>query len=990
LIDEQAYYRRAKALATRLWDELQETLQDGSDNLYYPRLTRDETEIVRAVYESYVASGIDWLGDSIKSLWGPDGLMFLACVTFARYQTRAGVGFWEGFSNWVTGSDHEIDRVRDYHKLLSFFRRSELYIAARQNRHFYVSSLYVHVRISPKHLPRIARVLSKIVARFPFFLDDELLEEVMEEFVHEVGATIDSDEDAAIFSDEESDDESAAFSLNSVSSLFRYLPVSLRLASFKDPKRTTTEILPVYRVVERIQLSEAEVALEEAELGDLWHLKEPFDALLPELQEARHKERDSGRGRNPHFRRFRTPTVFFDFAEFELRLFIPEQRLDEEIRDTLPIVVYSAKDTLVLTQFSVPVYTAGGVWRLTEESSIPLPRFTDDLSAVFETSNGVTKNFIVGSRWSILDNEGIPIRGTPTPGSDVYILIEESVDFQCSGSELEFDGSDVGFRLHHLFLERNTVFFVDGRPIAPCLDRVPVFSVDEQYRVTDAFVTPESDHEDRIPVYREFPAFSFRVSKDVDAGTDLALIINGSRIRYDVRRDAPVADGSGERLIEIFPFSFALSAGAGIYVGEISGVPGSTFRFVVLHNLTFEFENRLSTDLNRPKVIALSFDDSENAFTRNYEFPSKSDTTRFRLRLGETDCRLHVQPHHVSWTFSDGSSVPVHVSLSAGATKEIIVRHTAGSCRVVATPSDGSVPTFPLASRSIGDGLLAFPLRTLQNVRSGNIELSIVVSHSSWGKLAFERVEVCTVHISFAFLDGPTMLLNTGESVLSKHLSLGYNVSYQAIGDGRSQYLLSVIDRSGNAIVTVEVYADGDQHDSYLKDIIADGRYSFRVVRRKPPLMGRTDSVEETVFTGQSFALRGGAVKDADDMTGEVFRCVEAVQDALLRSGRKTRVKRPVENFYLRITDTISENHDEFLADGFFFLNGREQSQYDHNPYRIRVLERNGGKIKLRISDANGAGIRVDRHKHVNSRSGDTQLQTHKIIVVSDMEGGIT
>jgi hypothetical protein len=984
---EQAYYEQARALAKRVWDEFQREIAGVKQPLFYPELTADEVETVRDAYRSYTSEGIDLLSDSFTVIWGKDGFVFLAYITYARYATQRGVGFWEGLSLWVTGSPNEIEQVREYRELRRFFSRHNLPLEKNGTKHLYVTSLYMHARVTPKHVHRIVRVLAKIIDRFPFFLDEDLLYQVVKEFVEEMSGQLLIEEYRYLLRDEDNDDQTGNLNLSTIASLFQYLPNSLLFAGLRNKEATVRELIPLYEIVERIVLSDSDGIPDDVGLTGLWQLKEPVSEIAKEIMESAQVGHVVSRRRDPMFIRFRTPTVFFNFERSSISLFFPEQRLDTETRAELPVTLDSASRPSLRTQMTVPVYTAGGIWRLTEESTVSLPRYTDDLSVKFTTSVGETKEFFITDRWLLLDTDGFPVKGIPTPGSDVYVLVEESVDFECSGSELEFDGSDVGFRLHHLFLERNTVFFVDGKPIAPCLDHVPAFSVDEQYRVTDAYVTLEKDDKDRIPVYREFPALSFRVPEDVDASTVLSLIINGSRVSYDVRRDAPVADGSGERLIEIFPFSFALRAGAGIYVGEIAGVPDSFFRFVVLHNLTFEFENRLSTDLNRPKVIALSFDDSENSFTRNYEFPSKSDTTRFRLRLGETDCRLHVQPHHVSWTFSDGSSVPVHVSLSAVADKEIMVRHTAGSCRVVATPSDGSIPTFPVTSRRVEDGVLAFPLRTLQNVRSGNIALSIVVSHSSWGKMAFERVDICTVHTSFEFLDGPKTLLNTGESVLSKHLALGYNVSYQAIGDGRSRYLLSVIDRSGNAVVTVEVYADGEQYDSYLKDIIADGRYSFRVVRSRR-LMGRTESVEEVVFTGKSFALRGGSVKDADDMTGEVFRCVEAVQDALLRSGRRLSVKRPVENFYLRITDAVSENHEDFLADGFFFLDGREQHHYDHNPYRLRVLERNGAKIKLRISDADGAGIRVDRHKHVNSRSGDTQLQTHKIVVVSDMEGG--
>lgn len=986
-MDEQAYYNQAKALARRLWDEFQESLKEESDNLYYPKLSQDEVEIVRTVYQSYVDSGIDWLGDSIKLVWGADGLTFLACVTYARYQTRPGVGFWEGFSRWITRSDHEIDRVRDYQKLLSFFRRTSLFIAARHNRHFYVSSLYVHVRIAPKHLPRIVRVLGKIVARFPFFLDDELVQEVVGEFVHEVAGTVDSEEYSALLSDEDSDDEVSVINLTSVSSLLRYLPLSLRLASLKDPEQTTNDLVSVYQVVERVLLSDAEIDLEDVDLGEVWHLKEPFQSVLSELEESRRAENDTGRTRNPRFRRFRTPTVFFDFSKSELRLFVPEQRLDDEARDSLPITVESASYPLAATRFSLQVYTAGGVWRLTEESSVSLPRYTEDLSVSFETSNGERKSFSVGSRWSLLDSEGTPIRGTPNPGSDVYVLVERSVDFQCNGSDVEYDGSEFGFRLHHLFLEKNAVFFVDGRPVAPCLDRVPGFSIDEQYRVSDAFLTPESNHEDYIPVYREFPSFSFRTGESTEPQGDLALIIDGSRVSFDVRRDVPVADGSGDRLVEIFPFRFALQAKGDIYAGEIARVPGSSFRFAVLHNLDFAFEKRLSTDYSRPRVMSLSFDGAEQAFTKFYEFPSKSDTTRFRIKLGDADYRLHVTPHHVSWTFQDGESVSDHVSLAAIAQKELVVRYSTGSCRVVATPSDGSIATFPLTSRMNAEGVAAFPLRTLQNIRSGSIALSIIVSNPAWGKMEFERVDVCSIHTSFAFLDGPAIQLNTVGSVLSKHLPPGNYVSYKAIGDGRSQHLLSVLDSSGEPIATTEIHADGSRHESFLMELIPNGRYSIKVVRVRR-LMGRTQSSEEEVFGGEPFVLRDGIPKDDNDLTGEVFRCVEAIQDALLNNGKSIRVKRPVENFYLRVTETISESPVEFLADGFFFLNGREQNHYDHNPYRLRVLERHDEKIKLRISDVHGEGVRVDRHKHVNSRSTDSQLQTHKIVVVSDMEGG--
>lgn len=982
---EDPLYTQARELATRLMEDFQSVASGGSNLLYYPKLSEEEVETVRNAYESFVVSGTGWLYHIFRSIWGSSGLTFLASITYARYRTQTGIGFWEGFSNWVTGEENEIDRVRDYKKLLSFFQQYGLFVAEKNKRHYYVSSLYIHAGISPKHLPRILRVLSKIVARFPFVLDDDLVKEVVGEFVHEVADTVVSDGSTIFISDEDNDDEGVTIDLSSVNSLLRYLPLSIRVACYLDSKQMIDEIVALYRIVERILLSGGSFDFDNADLGGNWHLRSSLQLFVDNRDEYSQIGRGLVAG-NQRFRRYRTPIIFYDFTSSQLCLLVPEQRLDNEERDRLLFLVTSIMDKSASIEASIPIYTAGGIWRLSEETSITLSRFTDDLTVEFMTPAGDQRKYRVGSQWTLLDGEGLPIRGAPTPGSDVYILVEKSVDFECDESETETDRPEIGFKLFHLFLERNTVFFINHQPIAPCLERVPDFIVSDEHRVRNAFVTPESDQQDHIPIYRDFPTFAFRVGSDSDINKSLSLIVNGSRTEFIIKRESELFDGSGDRRIEILPSEFKVDVNLSICTGEILGVPGSSFRFALLQNFNFSFEHRLSTEINRPRVMQLSFDGAEEAFSKFYEFPSKSDTTRFRIKLKEVDYRLFVEPNRVTWSLSDGTKLPEHLSIADVVEKELLVNLSAGSCRVLATPSESSHSTFLLHSRTVSDGTYAFSLRTLQNVRSGSVNLEIFVSNTTWGVRDFERVPVCTAYASLSFLETPKFTLTSDRSVF-KDLAPGLYVTYKAIAESRSKFELSLIDEFGSTVAGTKMFGNGELHKAFLTTSIRDGTYSFRISRGRS-LMGRTTLDVETVYAGSAFAVRDGSVREVDDLRGVIFHCIDALQEAIRYNGKTEHFKHKIENFFLKVVDAVEGDKKEFLADGFFIHEGRIQLQHDHNPYIFRIISEDNDQLILRIADSNGEALHIDTHHHINARTPNVLFTTRKIVVVRNEEGG--
>lgn len=974
--------RRLYELSARLWDDFELLkVEYGSDTLLSLNVTESELDLVRDAYGDYLKGEKSTGFLCILDQWGHAGVHFLVATLFARYSRSSEPHFWHALEQWTCGNKLPKRDVKNYEAHREFSKTHNLFLYQAKNarhQHMYVSSIQTHAIIVPEHAHKILEGLKYLVFSYPYFIDNDELEEVLSWFIDQSARAI-PDEDAL---DEQASPqtEGGRLDISGRISVFLRLPRAFRRACHVNPVQVLNELKPLYRTVEQLLLS---LEIHYEGLEDIeevpWQLEHVIAQYSRRLVDEESRNISTFVRRSHGRRRYKSPDFFLDVETYALQVLIPGQRIVSDEEEPEIHAIIRCDDAVLDIELRLIDI---GSWFLSEEAYVTVPSFFSAATVEITDSGVPIRSFRLQRRYIPFNGEG-EIISRPTQASEgALIVVPDDVSFMADDAELVTAKSKEGYCVYSVLIEESSYFIIGDLMVSPFATPVPAVRVHQDKRMIG--VSIQTDTDVKLSVYKEFPAISFRVPSGQPGVHAYHLVVNGHRIPYRVVHESIVGDESGDAVYTIIPDDHASSSippHTELHV-KIVNQPIFEERLVVLPEFDYRFTKDYYLDERDVCVEYLWFSGCNALFTRNYDFRTPQRTSRFHLQIGERECKLQLPAPVISWSFDNGESVPEHVLQASLASRKIRVISAFERCVLVVTPTDAGQPPQRIRAENARDGTKLFDLESIKNFQNTTSELHVEFGDRRKGVVWSELIT--RIYPKFTLLSSPTWIYEDGNSPFRKlHSHQGQYVILESVGDPAGTYVASLISsKDETEVIKFNVPGNNDsRHHLFVSDqVIEDGEYRLTIAKSFR-VMGHAAAGVREVFRSEPFVLRSGQLVSPGDLRGLTLEGRSAIMRIINTLDVPEDRYTDINNFFLYVRDVEPDGPERcFRADGFFHLGERIQYHTKFNPYKIAVESCSGNSYILHIRDCDGNKLSVDDHGHINKLGALKSIRISRIV----------
>jgi hypothetical protein len=739
----------------------------------------------------------------------------------------------------------------------------------------------------------------------------------------------------------------------SVSAFYR-LPKGFVHACSINNEKVLEIIQPVFERVQHavLSLDNYDEQVEVVEPLE-WYLEEEFNTFEIGLLEK--KDELNKRLVNRSLKKaYRSPNFAFDCQALSLQLYIPEQRIScstgrERVHFSI-VLEGDRKSSIELECFSTQNYEL-----LTEEAYMPVSGYSHIYQYEICLDSEIVKQFSFQKKpFLIFDSaRGDILTLNKSIGHDVYLVVDKESQFESDGFHFVSHSSEQQYSVYYGQIHSDTLFIVNDEIISPSVDQIKRYSIStvQLYNKVELMTADKR----LLPVFGSLPHIRVRTQNDIIKVHDF-IIMNNKRAPFSILHKYYIADGSGDYLYDIHidqPDTDNLcNSIVKLYINK-----DYTYEFGYIEELEYSFRESYYVDPKEVRVKHLYFKGCKDVFTKHYQFPMKSNNTRFKIQTQGGESRLCIQYPKVLYFFDTGELIPQYIHIQQLFHRALKIDSSFEKC-FIQYEYGPDKKKLSINGKRISASIKEFSLTELRN--NPRLEFGLYVIFGDDDKHMHEK-KICDVYTSFKVLDNLSWRFYSKDSSIKMRGHLGEYLSFSAVYDNSREYIgkLTNVQQTSNDIEFVIDNEKIDQ-DIYIADYPLDGVFQLEIYEKKN-VMGKHNSSQTLIYSEQNITLVNGVLVTANDLLNTTWKIKHTLSHT-----QKKRYSIQINNFYLKITDYDRKNNC-YLADGYFINHDKKLYQSFNNPYSITDVSLDKRKIHFSIQDNAGNELAISEYGEVNN-----------------------
>lgn len=958
-------------LVETTWDRFLKLKEEYHDKvlLYDIVLSSEQILEIQTMLIKHVNGSYNPLWDTLRKKWSYEGILFLSCCVFAKYERKENEKFWYGWKKWIGQEiNNPNSHLNMYAELKKFASSQQLYLYSSPKKTMYVSSFNTHAFMSAAHCVGIFHFLKLVAIGNMYRMDIAEQKELLVYTINAIGAGVNEDSST---NDDDSDDSEHT-------KKYYGLHRGFRRASAFNPSAVCNALEVPFRMVLNTILSAGKYDF----LSDFQESLEPFIVIAYKrfLQDLSDETADLQKiviGSTGRRKRCNKPEYRYDFDSNQLVLSIPEMRLDPESEDMMISVVLHGQNVCIESSLDIRYYRS--ILIGTAEKNIPVTKFFPGLICDIKENNTIIRSFDMGDKYHIFDDNGDVLSLPCRNAQDAFVLVQYGIEFISSDNSVFFEDESMGYAMYQVHINEETCFIIGNVMISPFFIDIPIFRIVNEHLDTGSYLLDEQVQ--KIRIYHELPKFQIRSTSREDLILNFPVRINGKSFEYQIESEILLMDGSGETCFTV-TFDEQVNEKYHNKVIDIRFALGYSYslKCIVLRGLKYAFTHSYYRNDSDVRVSELIFEQSDQIYSRNYTFPMKDKNTRFKIKLNDTEYRLCLVPPSLDMRLSDGTPIVPEVWHSVISSKTLFV---SDSFKNICLELEFETGEKSKIHGNRNDSLISFPLSCLHrdNTLSGRVEVSI----SFYSSGAEIKEKFCTVYSVFTSLK-PVRLNYRDSATAIRNLinEKGQYLLIECIADPGISYQVNVTNKQQSASVTVDIPNDQDKIKcmKICDNMFVDGKYDLTIISKRFS-MGMSGSDEKVEYEIKDLIVCSGEIVkikqvEQRDLKDE-NKSEQIINDNMVLKCVKTESGNLIRNFYLKIFDESIDGAG-YLADGYFVApDNRRQFHTLFNPYFISNLSQKGNDVFFEITDKEGKYPSVDVYGRVNCLTASTMSIAKKI-----------